>query len=150
TKTITRADGTFAVKVPAGNYLVSPAKIGRVTTRQPGPVEIQPNDRPKVLVLSLTPESNLRIAISEAETATSSPLPVKLTIIAKPGTVPLNYGFDQNVMSGVRNVRYLPYGAGIFPVTPGRYQLVVSRGIEYDILRADVEIKPGQDFKFTG
>jgi len=146
-----RADGTFVADVPAGDYYLEAEALGRshsgITTAV---LTVKPGRTPTISALTMTKESRLRIAISEAETPTSSPLPVKLTIISKPSTSDLNYGFSADISNGVRDTRYLPHGADIFPITPGRYRLIVSRGIEYDILQQDIEILPGQDLTITG
>ena len=82
---------------------------------------------------------------------TSAPLPCKVTLISKPGSPIIDWGPGLDASKGVRNVYYLPLGAAQMPVTPGRYQLVVSRGIEYDIIRQDLDVQPEkeQTFRFT-
>jgi len=146
-----RTDGTFVADVPAGEYYVEAEAIGRSLSSITTTVHtVKPGGTPTIAALTMTKQSHLRIAISEAETPTSSPLPVKLTLISKPPAADINYGFLPDISNGARNTRYLPHGAGIVPVTPGRYRLVVSRGIEYDILQRDIEILSEQDLTITG
>lgn len=146
----TRADGTFAVKLPAGKYVAEAEAIGRQLASKVQPFDITTTGPARVMAFAMSRQSLLRMAISEAETPTSSPLPVKVTIISKPPYPTENYGFRPDVTRGVRNVRYLPQGAAVFPITPGRYRLIISRGIEYDIIQKDIAVAPGQELTVTG
>jgi hypothetical protein len=142
-KVRTRSDGTFACRVPAGPYVVNVAKTGRMSLSPISVMNVKAGPRPQTTVLLLSPESTLRVAISEAETPTSMPLPVKLTFVPKQGTGEVNWGDGPRGDHGVRNTWFLPFGAANIPLSPGRYQVFVSRGIEYDSQRADIELAPG-------
>ncbi|MCX7716805.1 MAG: carboxypeptidase regulatory-like domain-containing protein [Candidatus Sumerlaeaceae bacterium] len=143
-KTLTREDGTYAVHLPPGNYVLRAAKRGREAVGQQSLVTVTADGPPRIVPLTLTRESIVSIAVADAAAATSEPLPCKVTIIAKPGTPPVDFGPGTNLANGVRNVMYMPYGAAHIPLTPGRYQLTISRGIEYDIIEQDVDVQPGQ------
>ncbi len=145
-----RADGSFTVRVPDGKYSLQPVALGRRALSNDPPIDINSRHKPQVTVLQMTEESLLRIAISEAETVTSSPLPVKITIVSKPPFPTENFGFTPDVSRGVRNTYYLPQGAAVFPITPGRYRLTISRGIEYDIIEKDITVHPGREQTVTG
>ncbi len=145
-----RKDGSFSAQLPVGKYQLEPVALGRRSAGKNPPVEIESNFKASVSVLQMTKESLLRIAISEAETVTSSPLPVKVTLVSKPPYPTENYGFTPDVSRGVRNTYYLPQGAAVFPVTPGRYRLVISRGVEYDILQKDITVVAGREQTVTG
>lgn len=145
-----RADGSFTVRLPDGKYRLNPVALGRRSINNDPPIDINSTLKPQVTVLQMTEESLLRIAVSEAETVTSSPLPVKVTLVSKPPYPTENYGFTPDVSRGVRNTYYLPQGAAVFPVTPGRYRLVISRGIEYDILEKDITVTAGREQTVTG
>ena len=142
-KVRTRSDGTFSARVPAGKYILSAGKIGRLSASDQSIIEVVAGARPKIVALALSPESLVRIAVSEAETPTSSPLPVKLTFVAKQGTMQPNWGDGPRGDRGIRNTWFLPYGAANIPITPGKYVVYVSRGMEYDTVRQDIAITPG-------
>src|SRR5690606_36051949 len=89
----------------------------------------------------------IRVAVTEADAKTSVPLPSKITFIAKPGTMPIQWGYGPGISRGIGNVYYMPYGAAVIPVTPGRYQITVSRGIEYGIRQGELTVVPGSDNK---
>jgi hypothetical protein len=143
-RTMTRGDGTFAVHLPPGNYYVIPYAPGRAAAVQDAVTKVGASAAPVLLPLTVSTPAILRIGVSAAETATSEPLPCKVTFQAKPGTNPMNWGITGDITQGVRNVYYLPYGAGEIPVDPGRYQITISRGIEYDIVQRDITIEMGR------
>lgn len=145
TRTVSRSDGSYVVNLPPGHYLLTPTKNGRVSVTPPSTIEVTTGSQPQIVPLLLSKESLLRVTVTEADAPTSVPIPAKITFIPKPGTMPLNFGTGPGISKGVRNVFYMPFGAAIIPVTPGRYQVVVSRGIEYDIVRGDLTVVPGSD-----
>lgn len=137
-----RPDGTFSCRVPIGRYLVSASKVGRAFVSEASTIDVR-SARPQSTVLLLSQESVLRIAVSEAETPTSIPLPCKLTFVSKQGTNEVNWGDGPRGDRGIRNTWFLPYGAANIPITPGKYQMYISRGVEYDDIRADINVAPG-------
>ncbi len=151
TKALTRADGQFALRVPAGGYVVVASKVGRGAVSPLATVSVKPGDPTPIVPIILSRPSNLVALVSEAETPTSSPLPCKITIQAKPGpgSEPLDYGFGPSVTDGVRDVFYAWRGGARIPVTPGRYLVTISRGIEYGNFEADIAIPAGQDLELS-
>lgn len=147
TKTSTRADGTYVLNLPVGHYILTPTKVGRISSSGPSSVEITTGAAPRIVPLTLTRESVIRVAVTEADAKTSVPLPSKITFIAKPGTMPIQWGYGPGISRGIGNVYYMPYGAAVIPVTPGRYQITVSRGIEYGIRQGELTVVPGSDNK---
>lgn len=143
TRTLTKADGTFVVRVPYGNYLVTATKIGRELVSQPQKVSLFQKSSDQYVGLALSKESRLEVAVSDPEAPTSAPLPSRLVLLAKPGTEPVDWGYGPGSVAGVRNVAYMPYGAASLPVSPGYYRLYISRGPEYDALEQDVVITRG-------
>lgn len=141
----TREDGSFAASVPEGQYICHASITGRVMLGKPNIINAQSGAPLTPSVLQMSKESRLLVAVSEAETITSSPLPVKLTLIAKPPYPQEDYGISPDVTNGIQNTYYLPQGAAVLPVTPGRYRLIISRGIEYDIHQQDILVTPGQE-----
>lgn len=147
TRTLTKADGTFVVRVPYGNYLVTATKIGRELVSQPQKVSLFQKSSDQYVGLALSKESRLEVAVSDPEAPTSAPLPSRLVLLAKPGTEPVDWGYGPGSVAGVRNVAYMPYGAASLPVSPGYYRLYISRGPEYDALEQDVVISRGSTQK---
>ncbi|MBX7244188.1 MAG: hypothetical protein K1X53_01740 [Candidatus Sumerlaeaceae bacterium] len=151
TKALTLADGTFKVWVPEGNYVVRPYKSGRAAAGQPSVTQVRKGAPQPLLPMVLSPETLISIAVADGDTPTSMPLPCKVTFVSKPGTPPVDFGVGNPIEKGVRNVYYMPYGAARIALSPGRYQMTISRGIEYDIIQKDIEVAQGvpQTFVFS-
>lgn len=141
TRVMTGTDGVFVAHVPPGKYVVTPYMIGRVPMGQTVLTEVAVG-APRNLPLLLSKPSGVRIGVSDAETATSTPLPSRVMIIAKPGTPPVDFGFGPDLLNGVRNIFYMPRGGAEIPLDPGRYQVMISRGTEYDVVQQDVTVVP--------
>ncbi len=148
-QTETGADGTFTASLPEGKYTARAVALGRAIASPPPIVTADAASVNAIAALKLSPVSTLRFALSEAETATSSPLPSKLTIVSKPPFGTVDYGFSPDVREGVRNTVYMHEGFAVVPLTPGRYRLVASRGIEYDLFEKDITINPGQQLTLS-
>lgn len=50
----------------------------------------------------------------------------------------------------VKNLRYTPDGTFQQPLAPGRYQVIVSHGPEFDALFQDLEVRPGETAVVSG
>lgn len=143
TRGSTAPDGTFAIRVPAGaQYIATPVSNGRRPLGQPQPATVEDGGAPPIVPLVLSRPTMLRVGVSEAETATSVPLPAKVTVIAKSGPSP-DWGLHTDVTKGLRNTLYAVRGGIEMPINPGSYRVVVSRGIEYDTAEFDVDVQQG-------
>jgi len=149
TRTLTRADGTFVARVPYGNYALTAAKVGHEMISQPQRISLFRNSPTQYAGIVLSKESRLEVAVSDPEAATSAPLPSRLTLIAKPGTEPVDWGYGPGSVAGVRNIAYMPYGAASLPVSPGYYRLLISRGPEYEAIQQDVVVTRGSTQKIV-
>jgi hypothetical protein len=147
TKALTRADGSFVVRLPYGNYVATAAKIGREMTAPPHQVSLYRNSVEQYFGLILSKEARLLVAVSDPEAPTSAPLPSRLMLVAKGGTEPVDWGYGPGSTAGVRNIAYMPNGAASVPVTPGAYRLYISRGPEYDAVVQDVVVTRGSSQK---
>jgi hypothetical protein len=143
TRVISRDDGQYALRLPVGNYLISAAMKGRTAVSPMARVSVKPNEPPMVAPFLLGPQTFALVMITHADDPTSTPIPAKVTLIPKPGTEPVEGGFGPSVANGVKNVFYAWRGTARIPVTPGRYRIIVSRGIEYDIYQNDMDIVSG-------
>ena len=143
TRVVSREDGQYALRLPEGNYLISAAMRGRAAVSPMARVSVKPNEPPTVAPFLLGPQTFALVMVTHADDPTSTPIPAKVTLIAKPGTEPVEGGFGPSVANGVMNVYYAWRGTARIPVTPGRYRIIVSRGIEYDIYQNDMDIVSG-------
>lgn len=143
TRALSRANGQFALRLPAGNYVVFSAARGRTAVTPPGRITITPGRPPVITPIIMSPVTFIRVTVVDADAPTSVPLPAKVMLKAKPGTEPVDAGFGPGIANGVKDVFYAWRGAAHIPVTPGRYRIIVSRGIEYDIYQNDMDIVVG-------
>lgn len=145
-RVLSRKDGTFVAHVPYGNYLVSPFQVGRERIPSSNSVQVMTSYAAQLVPLVLGKKSTVRVAVAEADAPSSVPLPCKVTLVSRPGapfTPTIDWGFGPDITKGVRNVFYLSGGAAEMPVSPGRYQMFVSRGIEYDVVMKDLTVTAG-------
>ena len=143
TRVVTRPNGQFALRLPAGNYVVFSAARGRTAVTPPATLTVTPGQPPVITPIIMSPVTFIRVTVVDADAPTSVPLPAKVMLKAKPGTEPVDAGFGPEIGNGVKDVFYAWRGAAHIPVTPGRYRIIVSRGIEYDIYQNDMDIVPG-------
>lgn len=88
--------------------------------------------------LSLTIPETGRLSVSIGETGGSDALPCRVSL--HPAGSP----------NAILTLWYTPDGRGTWWVLPGEYQVVVSRGFEYSILRETVTIVSGQTYSIEG
>ncbi len=149
TRAVTRRDGTFSVRLPYGNYHVTAFKVGRTVKGGSQIVKLFRNSPNQIVALLMSRPATVRVAVSDPDAPTSVGLPCRVTLLAKPGTPPVDWGFSPNIAGGVRNLFYLPFGAAVMPVTPGQYRMIISRGIEYDAVEQDIVVTEGSDQKIV-
>jgi len=92
--------------------------------------------------LSLTPppHGSLAYRITGAD---GRPLPCRLFVHGVAPTPTPNFG-DDGTVDGTLNVLYSRTGAGTRTLKPGRYRVLVTRGLEYDVHEAQVSIARGK------
>lgn len=73
----------------------------------------------------------------------SRPLPCKIEIIGKDVTPSPNFGPDTGEHA-VKNLRYAPHGQAKQSLQPGKYDLIISHGPEYQAVFTEVEVQPGK------
>lgn len=76
-------------------------------------------------------------------------LPCKAQFLALEGTEPVNLGPDQRA-HGCRDQYHNENGKFEVPIPPGRYRIVVTRGIEYAHLEKEVLIEAGKTTRIAG
>ncbi len=134
-RAVTRDDGTFSVHVPAdadvhleafvyGDQLGT-AQVGTAT----GPVTI-----------ALPETGAIRVVATEAGVGR---VPVRVQVRPAAGQtiplVPANYG-EHRVAAGRLHVAFAMTGDATLRVPPGSWEVVVSRGFEYEVERATVNV----------
>ncbi len=136
-------DGAFSCNLPPGRYKLTASAPGRPDAESE--VEVQPNGRSKAdFVLAHAGAVALDI---RDETGVS--IPCKAQFLALAGTEPVNLGPEQRA-HGCRDQYHSERGRFEVLLPPGRYKVVVTRGIEYSHLEREVTVVAGQPVRVEG
>lgn len=139
TRAFTNDAGEFIVPLPEGTFHVRGVKLGHI---QPDPnygIVVQPN---KTTALDLTVGPACRLELNVVDSATSRPIPCKVTFENMINTPPMDFG-PPDALAG-RNAYYSATGRETIEATPGNYRIVVSRGPEYDTVEKIIRLQPGR------
>jgi hypothetical protein len=140
-----RADGTFGLRLPYGTYFVTGSRMGHQPLTGPVLAQVQTTSPLITIPIGMTGQSLVDLSVYNDPNTTGGTgqlLPAKITLIPKPGTAQPWFGLSEDVAQGSRHVFYLPRGQGQFPVSPGRYEMTISHGIEFDIVRGELTVGP--------
>ena len=138
----TRADGSLQFAVPAGVNLTA-----RVSSLGSGEAEIRlaPTDADAYDVT--LPAAGFVMA--EYRDDRGARVPCKIQFYGRNGTRDPFFGPDSGIY-GVHNVVYTPDGRAEQPLPPGKYDVIVSYGPEYDAIFDTIEIKQGEQTRISG
>ncbi len=138
-RTFTNSLGEFLIPLPAGTFHARGVKVGHI---QPDPtygIEIVAAATSHV---DLTLGPACRVAFRVVDSATSQPIPCKITFESMINTKPLDLGPPDSV-AGL-NAYYSATGQGVLPVEPGNYRVHVTRGPEYTAEEKLMRLQPGR------
>ncbi|NVB78219.1 MAG: CehA/McbA family metallohydrolase [Kofleriaceae bacterium] len=130
----TDANGAFRVHVPAG------ADIQLETyTRADGlkPIAVGTGSDP--VAIALPPTGSIHVVATE----NGEPVPARVQILATVPDVPTKYG-EPPLAGGRLDIAFPEHGDVTIPTPPGTYEVVVSRGYEYELVRQTVTVAAGQ------
>lgn len=136
-------NGRFECHLPPGRY--------KVTTTAPGRADIVSEiDAPAHATVrsdvKLGPAGSVLVDVLD-EGGVS--LPCKAQFLAQAGTEPVNLGPDQRA-HGCRDQYHSEKGRFEVALPPGRYKVIVTRGIEYSHIEQTVEITAGRPVQVQG
>ncbi len=140
TRATTDATGAFRLHVPTSANIrldtfsrgdaLATATVGTGTT----PVTID-----------LPATGSVRVVASE----NSQPVPARIQLLATdPPTVPAHYG-EPSIAGGRLHVAYPVTGDVTLTAPPGTYEVIVSRGFEYEVIREPVTVTSGATTQIT-
>ena len=134
TRTTTNAAGEFTLHVPtAANVHLDAFRPGDA----PGSAEVGTGSS---AMIALPAQGAIHVVATEG----AQPVPVRVQVLAAaPPRMPANYG-EAPIAGGRVYVEYPVSGDITLPLAPGSYEVVVSRGYEYDIVRQNVTVTAGQ------
>jgi len=130
-------DGDFRGVLPAGNYVVVARNPEATATSEPIEVQVVAG---QATVITPTLPSPAKVVFRVTDDVGQA-IPCKLSFVsldangdALEGTgLRRTYFGEGRLSDGVRHIHWSAHGSGEVEVEPGRYDIVVSRGIEYGI-----------------
>jgi len=139
----TNAEGKAAFALPPGKYAAEVNDLGRASIQQT--LEVRADETAK---LEATMATAAAVQFEIKDEAGKS-IPCKAQFLAEPGTEPVNLGPEQRA-HGCRDQYHSERGNFRVQLPPGKYRIVVTRGIEYGYLEKVVDLHPSQTASFTG
>ncbi|WP_422928156.1 CehA/McbA family metallohydrolase [Singulisphaera sp. PoT] len=133
-----------------GTIEIAPPKaagILKVTSAPHGSksLEIKP-DAPEALSVELPEPGKVVAKIVDAK---GGPIPCKVQFIGRDGTPSPDFGPDSGEHA-IRNVYYSHDGKFRRELEPGRYDVIISYGTEYDAVFTRLDVKRGQETTLEG
>lgn len=146
----TDAKGVAHTPLPNGEYEIAVSAFGIPVLRKEQGLKIKsaggssPQKIPFVLAKHLTGVLAVKITDSDGQ-----PLPCKVEIIGQGDTPSPSFG-PETADFAVKNLVYCPLGEAEQELPAGSYEVIVSRGPEFDALFSTVTIQPGKKASLTG
>jgi hypothetical protein len=137
TRATTAADGSFTLHVPAAaNVHLDAFKRGDIV----GTAEVGSGTS---ATIDLPATGSIHVVATE----NGSAVPVRVQVVPSGGqmvpTVPASYGEDA-IADGRLHVDYAVTGDVTLPAPPGQWDVIVSRGYEYELVRKTVTVVANQ------
>ena len=140
----TDAQGRFTLRLPPGDFDVTFSDAGRADVRKTFNTLADANADAVAIEMAVAAAVKFNIRDDAGIS-----LPCKAQFNAIEGTERPNLGPDQRA-HGCRDQYHSERGDFRVAIPPGKYRVVVTRGIEYSHLEKIVTLKPGDTFDFTG
>ena len=136
-RAVTSATGTFTLTVPAAaDVTLTAYRRGDAL----GTAHVAPTENTATIVLP--PSGAIRVVATDAGTH----VPARVQILPGPGqdmpAVPANFG-EAPIAGGRLEVAYAVGGDTTLTVPPGTWEVIVSRGYEYEVVRQTVTVAAG-------
>lgn len=132
----TGRDGRLDVVLPKGEFQVTAEAIGRAAKT----VSFNSADAGD-LTIDL---ASCGYVVAEITGADGGPIPCKVAFHGRDGTKDPFFGPD-SATAGINNLRYSQNGHFRQELGPGKYEVIVSCGPEYDAIFTELEVTAGQE-----
>lgn len=137
------AQGDFKLPMPEGAYQITVTDQGRADVEQPLIVKAGAAVK---FDAKVGPASAIQFRVTDED---GKSIPCKAQFLAQEGTEVVNLG-PQNRAHGCLDQYHSERGDFRVALAPGKYRIIVTRGIEYSHLAQDVTLAPGKTFEFSG
>ncbi|MBI4664076.1 MAG: carboxypeptidase regulatory-like domain-containing protein [Verrucomicrobia bacterium] len=137
------AQGRFAFRLPAGEYHLEFTDSGRTAVKQTVAVKADPSVPMEIAMETL---AGVQFDIQDEQ---GRSLPCKAQFQGVDGTKSPNLG-PQNRAHGCVDQYHSEVGRFRVPLPPGKYKVIVTRGIEYSHIEQSLELLPEQTVSVKG
>jgi hypothetical protein len=138
-------DGITPLQLPAGSYRAQVSALARgskeLTFDARPAAGSNGSAAPKKLAVQLASPPRVAAEISDSS---GGPIPCKVQFIGVEGTADPDF-FNDTGEHAVRNLVYSHNGRFLQPIPPGTYDVLISYGPEYDVEKARIVAKPGEN-----
>lgn len=134
--------GRVDVAVPVGAHTIRVADIGRPDVS--AKIDVTEDGASRELVMA--PASRVTLKITDAQ---GKPLPCKVQFVGRDGTPDPDLGPIIRA-HGTRNQYQSENGHFTQGLPPGKYHVIVTRGIEYNHIEKDIDVAAGQEVVVDG
>jgi hypothetical protein len=132
-------DGTWAGELPPGAYAITVKALGR----EPQTLSTEIREEAHELDVKLPLPGYVAASVADGD---GREIPCKVAFHGRDGTPDPNFGPDSSI-HGVRNLWYTADGKLRVEIAPGKYDVVISHGPEYDAAFQQIEVKRGEETK---
>lgn len=136
----TSQDGQLAVELAAGSYEATVHALGR-------PVKKLTIDPAKSADYNVELD-NCGYVNAKINDEQGGPIPCKVEFVGVDGTASPNFGPDSRAVT-TKNLHYSHDGSFRQEIGPGKYQVIISHGPEFDAVFTTIEVARGQDTKIA-
>lgn len=137
---VSRSDGTFDMLLPSGRYKLTATRDGRDAGAS---VDVDATADRADVTISVGPTGALKV-LAKSSTGELLPAKVMLTRSTPPAAPPKSFGLTPRY-GGYERILFIPAAGQRVELPPGTWQVVVSRGFEYEIARREVVIESGKE-----
>jgi hypothetical protein len=136
--------GQVILLAPKGEYLVDVRAIGRPSEQ--APIELSGETTADRFKIQVQPSGYVQAEITDDR---GGPIPCKVSFTGKGETKSPDYGPESGTYQ-VRNCVYTEDGTFKAEIGPGQYDVIISRGPEYDALFLELTVQANQTTPLRG
>ena len=133
----TRRDGQMLAPLPPGKYTLEVEALGRPKVQIERTVG---GEKPQAVAIEMQPCGYAKVTVTDGK---GQPIPAKIAFHGQGGTPTPFFGPDSRT-ARIHNLCYTPNGKVRTELAPGKYEVVISHGPEYDAAFEQIEVRPSE------
>lgn len=140
-------DGTLSTRLPPGKYSVRSTLYGN-PLGEPHQIEVVTAGTKRADFELVERGYNYGTAVAAIIDDKGQPIPCKVEFKPQDDRVKLDFG-PETAEFAVRNLRYTPDGRFTQALPPGKYDIIISHGPEFDAVFTEITIPPNGNVPLT-